>query len=495
MNRVPASVSVLLVGLLLGGSGAWAAESVPRFGVFETVLTGPDKIDDPYRQVQVSVTFTGPAAAGSPVISTEAFWDGGTSWRVRISPTHLGQWTWRTSSATEKLNGLTGEFLCMPSRSVGFLRTSPATRPNLFLRADNPVFLLGTGGSVLSDFKLTDGSFQAGVDTRLTQGFNCLYYCPVNALQANEAGQPFTDAKRLTPNPAFFQAADQRLYYCRLRGMTVALGIDPAAKVPAEELERLWRHIVARYAAFDVIWVFPGSLEDATSPMRSLAELTHKLDPYQHPILGQIPPADQALARQDWLDAFIAVGDDPKTVEALGAFGKPVVSVPSMSEDLTGKAAGDDSKLAGDINLMRRTAWTLAMNGAHPVYQGIGLDPTKPLTLNSPLALQFSALGGFFRQTDWPPLSLQPTLLLKGEALVRARPGIEYVAYLPAGGTITLDVSAVTENFWMQWFNPRTGKVASSLQLPPRRELSAQSPDESGDWVLYVCRIRPRTER
>ena len=147
MTSLSGSAARVLACLLMSCVAAWAADAgVPRFGVFETAFTGPEKLDDPYRQVAVSVTFTGPPGSGNRRIVVDAFWDGASTWKVRMSPTDLGQWSWLTTSTTKQLDGLSGRFFCMPSAGFGFLNVDPA-KPGLIMRADKPVYLSGCAGS------------------------------------------------------------------------------------------------------------------------------------------------------------------------------------------------------------------------------------------------------------------------------------------------------------------------------------------------------------
>ena len=494
MVKCPVAALRIAVCLLLLGIAAWSADTVPRFGIFETTFTGPDKLDDPYRQVAVSVTFTGPPASGPKKIVADAFWDGGTTWHIRMAPTELGEWSWRTTSATKQLDGLTGRFLCMPSRSDGFLRTDPVAKPGLFLRGDKPVFLLGCSGSALSDFSLKDGSFQKYVDARAAQGFNLLYLSGATRLPDNEAGAAYLDPKTFTPNPVYFQAADQRMYYCRLKGMVpiIVIGAFPEG-IPPQELERLWQYMVARYAAFDVLWEVSSPVETRPTT-QALGALTRKLDPYGHPIMTEVGAGDRAFDDMSWLGvAFSMRGlDHPASLQQLVADGRPVINHIGLLENLTGKTLGASKSLTTDTDAIRRAAWQTTMLKAYPIYEAAGFDPAKPETIHSPGARQVAILGEFFRQTEWYAMTPAPKLLLKGEALVLAKPGFGYVAYLPQGGPVTLDVSAVKEGLWVQWFDPRTGKVSGSMQLPARQELTTEAPDNKNDWVLHVSRVKPK---
>ena len=139
MTTLPRFCATVLLGVAVMCVGASGDQTVPRFGVFETTLSGPDDLKDPYRQARVTVTFIGPVAVGTPRVEVEGFWDGADVWKVRMTPTHVGAWTWRTKSNVKKLDGLTGKLSCVPSRGEGFLQTKPVDRPHLLLRTNRPV--------------------------------------------------------------------------------------------------------------------------------------------------------------------------------------------------------------------------------------------------------------------------------------------------------------------------------------------------------------------
>ena len=63
--------------------------------------------------------------------------------------------------------------------------------------------------------------------------------------------------------------------------------------------------------------------------------------------------------------------------------------------------------------------------------------------------------------------------------------GGEYLAYLPAGGKVTVDLSATSGNLKLQWFSPSTGasKASGSIEGGARRTLVGPF---AGDTVLWL---------
>jgi hypothetical protein len=106
----------------------------------------------------------------------------------------------------------------------------------------------------------------------------------------------------------------------------------------------------------------------------------------------------------------------------------------------------------------------------------------------------------FFRTHKVPFWGMEPADELVGNAghdnskYCLARPGQLYLVYLPPGGTADLDLSGVSGEFSVSWFDPRSGGPlkpgsvrtlkggsTSPLGAPPT------SPDE--DWLAVVRRV------
>ena len=66
-----------------------------------------------------------------------------------------------------------------------------------------------------------------------------------------------------------------------------------------------------------------------------------------------------------------------------------------------------------------------------------------------------------------------------------ANPGREYLTYLPEGGSVSVDLSAVTDYFSVTWLNPSTGKATRAGRAKGGIRRKFMSPF-SGDALLYV---------
>ena len=68
-----------------------------------------------------------------------------------------------------------------------------------------------------------------------------------------------------------------------------------------------------------------------------------------------------------------------------------------------------------------------------------------------------------------------------------AQPGVEYVVYLPEGGSAKVDLSAAKGELAVEWFNPSTGDASPAPAVAGGAERELTSPF-AGDAVLYVHR-------
>jgi hypothetical protein len=66
--------------------------------------------------------------------------------------------------------------------------------------------------------------------------------------------------------------------------------------------------------------------------------------------------------------------------------------------------------------------------------------------------------------------------------------GAEYLAYAPAGGAFTLDLSAMpnSRRLAVEWFNPETGEIVTESSISAGSSFQSFSPPFSGDAVLYL---------
>ena len=81
---------------------------------------------------------------------------------------------------------------------------------------------------------------------------------------ASEGGQPWLDHGRGTINPAFYDVPDYKIDHLVASGLLPCIvgGWGSWARILGrEKVLRHWRYVVARYAAYPVVWCLAGEVE------------------------------------------------------------------------------------------------------------------------------------------------------------------------------------------------------------------------------------------
>jgi hypothetical protein len=234
---------------------------------------------DAYNEVDVDVTFTGP---GGERICVPAFWAGDHVWKVRFAAPQPGEYEYTTACNRADDTGLhaqTGRVVAEPYRgdslllAHGRLRVSPDRR---YLQTSDgrPFFWLADTWwmGLCTRLDWPDG-FQRLAADRVSKGFNVIQiiagpYPDMDAWDPrgmNEAGYPFQQGfERI--NPAYYDMADLRIGHlvrCGLVPCVVGMWGYYLPQIGLERVKRYWRYIVARYAAYPVVWCIAG---EATMP-------------------------------------------------------------------------------------------------------------------------------------------------------------------------------------------------------------------------------------
>jgi hypothetical protein len=116
--------------------------------------------------------------------------------------------------------------------------------------------------------------------------------------------------------------------------------------------------------------------------------------------------------------------------------------------------------------------------------------------LTMPSAEQMAHVTALFSEIEWWRLRPAPTLIVdqpgaldaKRTVLVaQAEAGDLVVAYIPAGGAVTLRTTTLKLGLQASWFNPRTGERTPIGVVDNSQVAHFQTPDPE-DWVLVMTR-------
>jgi len=132
--------------------------------------------------------------------------------------------------------------------------------------------------------------------------------------------------------------------------------------------------------------------------------------------------------------------------------------------------------------------WKSFCSGLNPIF----MDPYDGAVLREPFDPQYDPIRKGMGQALALSRMLNlarcvPSRELASSGYCLADPGSEYVAYLPDGGSATLDLSAAKGALTVKWLRPATGEWTEAGEAPGGGEVELEAPFE-GDAVLLVQR-------
>jgi hypothetical protein len=312
---------------------------VQRWQAVEIQLTSSVTYSDPFQDVDVTATFS---KSGNKDVIRPAFWDGGSTWKVRFAPPQTGLWTMITSATDIKNGGLhhvKKTVQCDPysgNREIykrGFLKVSSNGRYMTY--ADGtPFFYLGDTHWILSHERFSTSNapgvasqFKFTVDKRVEQGFTV--FQSEAGWQARSAQIRITDEAVADEEAdadfkhgftradlAGFANLDRKFKYIADQGLVHAnaeicwVG-DPAQFPIFTEafMARLGKYWVARYGAYPVIWTIAQEIDKnfygAYDPMTlkkwyAAAQSIADNDAYHQPVMPHMENTDHTTASNSW---------------------------------------------------------------------------------------------------------------------------------------------------------------------------------------------------
>ena len=309
---------------------------IKQWQIAEICFTSCQTYNNPYAEVEVTATFTGPEGV---VISRPLFWDGGNCWKARFAPTAPGIWNWKTTCTDTRdasLHEQTGTLTCEPYSGEnpnyrhGFLQVSDNRR--YFVYADGtPFFWLGDTHWQMPDTEDVaicnhpeheggkcpyGGQFQHLAEERKAGGFTVYQTYP----SASSPAWWTTPYSEINPK-RFQQVLDVQMDHLAAQGFVIALGFghfNNSTKIPVADLRRWARYLVARYGAHPVVWITCQEMnapEDGDNNRiavwKEVAEEIAHVDGYSHPHSAHQWVMDvdvQPLGHEPWHDWFALQG-------------------------------------------------------------------------------------------------------------------------------------------------------------------------------------------
>ncbi len=504
-----------------------AVNTVKPYELYQIVVHSKTPHENPYQEVLLEADITTPDRKTWKV---PGFWDGEGNWIVRFVPTKSGEWTYKTRSNDGELHNQFGGFTCANGESghepLPLIHVRPNPVPHFALRDRTPFFPVAlpfpAPDSPLSHAKKPEENFslfQKRSDTLAEQGVNRLIggFLLDSVMSANEGGGLFLNNDPSTINPLYFQWLDRRIAYLNFKGIVPDIGIaqnwDSATKSLSDsQLRWLWRYVVARYAAYGVVWNLTDSLNDNNrQDISSYAQMTRQADTLKHLLTARISEKidgapNIALTQTEWLDTLVLQG-------------KPLSALDTLHNEERLRVIRDSATDA-DPAKTRKRIWQTHLRGGF-----WELSPESNTQLSDETRKAYLLCTKFFQQTRFSriephpeiigkpgetdedrlnrrrseqSLNAQPQLSDELKALLKERtqgarvyalsnPGKEYVVYFTAGGSVALDLLEVVGTLKVRWYNPRNGEWKEDNAVMGGGYETFAAPDGQ-DWTLHLIR-------
>ena len=473
-------------GLLTPGHAAKASAAVATAQRWEHALESTNDYRNPFKDVTVAVTYTGP---GGRVLRSLGFWDGGTSFKLRCAFPTPGTWSWHTSCSNPTdtgLHGRHGEIQVTaydgpnPLYRHGFLRVSDNRRS--LAHADGTPFLWIGDTHWAATTLLSERGFRRWVDDRAAKAFTVLQTniarCKASPLDA-EGNAPW-EADRW--NVTFMRKLDREFDYANDKGLVLFVSalIDLKWDLKIDDYPRLVQMIAARYYAHCI--TYSSSMDDGFSTEQDeISELIDRVTDRhlltQHTGTSSRDPAkyyDRAYLDYCMNQSGHHGGDYEEASKAavewhLALYNrephKPVVNGEAWYE---GMATPEQAVQMGYLSLLSGCCgYTF---GANECLSG---DSKLDALLNRKGAIYMASLGRFFRGIDYGRCLVPCHALIRNPkaayrdrcVLARTQDGTTYVAFLPHGGEIELDLTRAPGELSAKWFNAISGQYGPGFSV------------------------------
>ena len=312
-------VTLLLSSYPLMGSAFNTSRRVEQWRVIEIPFTSVRLHSDPFSTVILTATFT----HGKEKLIRPAFWDGGSTWKIRFAPTTAGIWSYTTTCSDPTdvgLHGKRGVIEAVPYSGNlqiykhGFLKISRNHR--YFTYADGkPFFYLGDTHWEAMHERFTASNipgipsqFKHEVDKRVSQGFT-VYQSEWMAGGLPNSDEPIYDWDDGISDADMpgFRNADRKFQYLADRGMVIANAMNWRGLIPKykdEYLIKLGQYWAARYGAYPVLWTMGQETDglyvddppNLNEKWQVLAQALSDNDAYHHPLSAHMCNAGTVTA-------------------------------------------------------------------------------------------------------------------------------------------------------------------------------------------------------
>lgn len=492
------TLPILFFNLFLGLTCLFPQEAfavdVAKWKRFEVSYTNSSFSGNPF-DLEFSGTFT--HTLSKRKITQLGFYAGNNTWKLYFMPDATGEWTYTTNSADPDLDGMAGSLNCITSNLPGKLVPQDnrwkLTESNKY---DIPIMI-----PTRQWFKSTNTQDGIGdfinwakntVGARII-GTTLVYFTHEQAASPyikGKEGEEFNiamwdrinshlDAMRDSGIGFYIMFYSDDLESPNLYGITAQ---------SAAEL-RLLRYAVARFSAYPmIIWDTGIDIAEARTNtwIDWFANWFNTNDPYQHPVSsrtgggsGGKNPAN-ATYTSDGADTLPSHTTYVNTWKNTG--------IPSIFTD---RWREDGTRGGFDQTKIRRAVWEMGLVGGTGLYisgNDNGGYLTDTYAADFKAAPEVGHAAKFFRNdlNNFGALAPHDELVISGNMVLAAVPGIEYVGYMSAGGSVSIALANTEIAYKARWYNPRTAEFQTIGIIPGGSNVDFTSPT-TDDWVLHLA--------
>jgi len=510
--------------------------------LLEIGFTSPRSYARPF----VDVRFDGVFTRNGRDWVVPAFWSGGPRWKVRFTPPEPGTYALRIrcSDPTNPINKAPERSLeALPYTGKNALLqhgpVSVADDKRHFVHADGTPFfwLADTWWKCLAG-RLPWTAFKTLAADRRKKGFTAVQIVcgpyPDEAMMeprwGNEGGLPYPKIDFSEVNPRYFEYADRRIAHLVEQGLVPVIvggwgrpqagGKSTLQQVGLAGFQRHWRHLIARYSAYPVVWIVGGEARDDYGPWSELARFVKQTDPIGHPLCYHAPGDPREAIRDNAPFDFdmVALGHEGlNTAAATLATLRACRDRTPKRPALCGEACYENHMQTNFADIQRHVFWTLMLGGAAGHTYGAagiwqasvpgnpGIDPVYDWTtwdegMELPGSTQLGVGKKLLEEFHWHRFEPHPEWVDPGHHAAGI-PGQVRFVYIPKRGIYDWNGASVHglepgEAYTATYVDPATGRRFPAGETPGSggtfRAPNLPSPQ---DWLLVLDKPKAGAQR
>ncbi|MFW6007155.1 MAG: DUF4038 domain-containing protein [Halanaerobiales bacterium] len=508
-----------------------------KFGVFEKSFSASDDFNNPYKEIETYARLQPPNGNNWLI---PLFYDGDNTWKLRVSPDKIGIWNYYVDSNDPELNGISGKFKCIDSSLKGGLDTMKGYPMHFQYQNGNPVWFFGDTQWRLfateAENKLNRESVEHYIDVRSGQGFNYIHTDLMGGAGISSGEHIFESFSEEIINEEFFQEVDYRIKYMNDKGITSGIVLAWHRGNPAwesfkseEACLRYARYIVARYSAYNTVFIISGEWDQINMDKKPLFnKIGQEIMTYDpHNRLRAIHPCKKRTVEEFAIEPWMSFGDYQQmykaphdreasaeerkalhdALEKTKKYNKPVLNTEygyylrkmGGNQDYRQNVKDIDKPHSHTRQSFRRASWSLIMTGGYFVtgfgttyfggWRNIGpFDVDDPK--NDDAEQDLMNIKNFFTRLKWWELEVKDTLV-KGDkdnpCYCLTNKETTYVIYSEENNIFNLNINQDdAKDVSVKRYNPRTGdfKEITDYSLVGN-SLEITNPDTQ-DWVYWI---------